>query len=56
MKVPDILLTGNHAEIARWRQSGRSEDEKKPAGSFERMNFVFCTWCFDVFRRCAVPD
>jgi tRNA (guanine37-N1)-methyltransferase len=29
MKVPDVLLTGNHAEIARWRQNAAGEKTKR---------------------------
>ena len=29
MKVPDILLTGNHAEIARWRQKAAAAKTKR---------------------------
>jgi tRNA (guanine37-N1)-methyltransferase len=29
MKVPDVLLTGNHAEIARWRQKAAAEKTKR---------------------------
>jgi tRNA (guanine37-N1)-methyltransferase len=29
MKVPDILLTGHHAEIARWRQQAAEEKTKR---------------------------
>jgi tRNA (guanine37-N1)-methyltransferase len=29
MKVPDVLLTGNHAEIARWRQKAAGEKTKR---------------------------
>lgn len=29
MKVPDVLLTGNHAEIARWRQEAAAEKTKR---------------------------
>ena len=27
MQVPDVLLTGNHAEIARWRRAGSLEED-----------------------------
>jgi len=29
MKVPEVLLTGNHAEIARWRREAASEKTKR---------------------------
>jgi tRNA (guanine37-N1)-methyltransferase len=29
LRVPDILLTGNHAEIARWRQKAAEEKTKR---------------------------
>ena len=28
MKVPEVLLSGNHAEIAKWRETHKSEGEK----------------------------
>jgi len=28
MKVPDVLLSGNHLEIARWREQQRRERTK----------------------------
>jgi tRNA (guanine37-N1)-methyltransferase len=28
LKVPDVLLSGNHSEIAKWRESQRSERTK----------------------------
>jgi tRNA (guanine37-N1)-methyltransferase len=32
MKVPEVLLSGNHAEIARWRgeQAERRTKERRP--------------------------
>jgi len=32
MKVPEVLLSGNHAEIARWRaeQARRRTQERRP--------------------------
>ncbi|MBI2050977.1 MAG: tRNA (guanosine(37)-N1)-methyltransferase TrmD [Parcubacteria group bacterium] len=30
LKVPEILLSGNHAEIAKWRKSKRKQPTKRP--------------------------
>jgi tRNA (guanine37-N1)-methyltransferase len=29
LDVPEVLLTGNHAEIARWRETAAAEKTKK---------------------------
>ncbi|MBI1961639.1 MAG: tRNA (guanosine(37)-N1)-methyltransferase TrmD [Parcubacteria group bacterium] len=32
LKVPEILLSGNHAEIAKWRKRGRKHSTEHPQG------------------------
>jgi len=39
MKVPDVLLSGNHAEIARWRaEQARLRTQERRPDLFERRN------------------
>ena len=39
MKVPDVLVSGNHAEIEKWRrEQAKAADERAKTG-FDEMNF-----------------
>src|ERR1043166_8425896 len=50
MRVPEVLLTGHHAEIARWRREGGEEKTKGKRPEFLKKRFFFFGVCSSAFK------